>query len=119
MIPRPDSHGGKVSTLVMMPASQGQRAVRLGASARGGLGLSVLLVGMLVSPGLSACNRNKEANGGKPAPTKHGLTEDQAQQPLIVVGDTTVTVGQFAQQLAEKSPYLRARYASPERRREL
>src|SRR5689334_10973317 len=68
---------------------------------------------------LGACNRNKDPKADKPVPTKHGLTDDQAGQPLIVVGDTTVTVGQFAQQLAEKSPYLRARYASPERRREL
>ncbi len=55
----------------------------------------------------------------KPAATKHGLSEAQAKEPLIVVGDTTITVGEFAEVLAEKSPYLRARYASPERRREL
>lgn len=54
-----------------------------------------------------------------PAQTKHGLTKEQADQPLVIIGDTRVTVGDFAEQLADKSPYLRARYASPERRREL
>jgi len=53
------------------------------------------------------------------AETKHGLTHEQAKQPLVVIGETAVTVGDFAEQLADKSPYLRARYASPERRREL
>ncbi|HEX6239433.1 MAG TPA: peptidyl-prolyl cis-trans isomerase [Polyangiales bacterium] len=85
----------------------------------GGLCVRLLLVGSCLVASLPACNRAKDAKGDKPAPTKHGLTDDQAKEPLIVVGDTTVTVGQFAQQLAEKSPYLRARYASPERRREL
>jgi peptidyl-prolyl cis-trans isomerase C len=73
---------------------------------------------LLTATGLAACKR-KQPDPAAQQPTKHGLTADQASQPLIVVGDTTVTVGQFAQQLAEKSPYLRARYASPERRREL
>ena len=54
-----------------------------------------------------------------PSQTKHGLTPEQAAQPLVLIGDTRVTVGDFAEQLADKSPYLRARYASPERRREL
>jgi peptidyl-prolyl cis-trans isomerase C len=53
------------------------------------------------------------------AATKHGLTSEQAQQTLVKVGDTVITLGDFADQLAEKSPYLRARYTSPERRREL
>jgi peptidyl-prolyl cis-trans isomerase C len=50
---------------------------------------------------------------------KHGLTREQADEALVVIGDKTITVGDFAEQLAEKSPYLRARYQSPERRREL
>ena len=77
-------------------------------------GLSVY---MLLAP---ACAKPKEhAASEQKAQTKHGLTEQQAKQPLVVVGDTTITVGEFAEQIAEKSPYLRARYSSPERRREL
>lgn len=76
------------------------------------IGLSALSV--------AACAKPKEkAPEAQKAQTKHGLTEDQAKLPLVVVGETTVTVGEFAEQIAEKSPYLRARYGSPERRREL
>jgi peptidyl-prolyl cis-trans isomerase C len=67
-----------------------------------------------------ACSKDEAIKATeKPPATKHGLTEEQAKQPLVVVGDTTITVGDFAEQLADKSPYLRARYTSPERRREL
>jgi peptidyl-prolyl cis-trans isomerase C len=65
------------------------------------------------------CGKPKEADAPAKKAEKHGLTEEQAKLPLVVVGDSTVTLGQFAEQIAEKSPYLRARYASPARRREL
>lgn len=50
--------------------------------------------------------------------TVHGLTAEQGKQVLLKVGDTTITAAQFAERLSELSPYLRARYNSPERRRE-
>jgi peptidyl-prolyl cis-trans isomerase C len=68
---------------------------------------------------LAACGDKDKAAEKKPVETKHGLTAEQAGQPLVVVGATTITVGDFAEELADKSPYLRARYASPQRRREL
>jgi parvulin-like peptidyl-prolyl isomerase len=37
---------------------------------------------------------------------------------LAKVGDRTITVGDFADRLASQSPYLRARFESPERRKE-
>ena len=49
---------------------------------------------------------------------RHGLTAEQAGEVLVKIGDDTITVGEFADRLAEQSPYLRARYNSPERRRE-
>lgn len=52
------------------------------------------------------------------APTQYGLTQEQAKQVLAKIGDTTITVGDFAQRLSDQSPYLRARYNSPDRRRE-
>ena len=72
----------------------------------------------------AGCNeRASHEQAPKPAAAsshlKHGLTPEQEQQSLVVIGDTRVTLGDFAEQLADKSPYLRARYASPERRREL
>jgi len=62
---------------------------------------------------------DKPATGPKAPETKHGLTAEQAKQPLVKIGDTTITVGDFAEELAQKSPYLRARWSAPERRRQL
>ncbi|UJR79732.1 peptidylprolyl isomerase [Sandaracinus amylolyticus] len=50
---------------------------------------------------------------------RHGLTEAQAAETLAKIGDRTITVGEFADEIASKGPFLRARYNSPERRREL
>jgi len=49
---------------------------------------------------------------------KNGLTEAQANEVLAKVGDRTITVGEFADRLSSQSPYLRARFESPERRKE-
>lgn len=49
---------------------------------------------------------------------QHGLTEAEANEVLVKVGDRTITVGEFADRLASQSPYLRARFESPERRKE-
>ncbi len=49
----------------------------------------------------------------------HGLTPEQAAEPLAVIGDTSITAGQFAEELASKGSFIRTRYNSPERRREL
>ncbi|MGD8861224.1 MAG: peptidylprolyl isomerase [Myxococcales bacterium] len=48
----------------------------------------------------------------------HGLTPEQGEKVLAKVGDTTITVKDFADRLAAQSPYLRARYNSAERRKE-
>lgn len=48
----------------------------------------------------------------------HGLTPQQAAQELVRIGGHSITVGEFAQALNDQSPYLRARYNSPERKRE-
>lgn len=48
----------------------------------------------------------------------HGLTPEQAEEVLVKIGNESITVGEFAERLADQSPYLRARYNSPERRRE-
>jgi peptidyl-prolyl cis-trans isomerase C len=49
---------------------------------------------------------------------QNGLTEAQANEVLAKVGDRTITVGELADRLASQSPYLRARFESPERRKE-
>ncbi|MET0285382.1 MAG: peptidylprolyl isomerase [Polyangiales bacterium] len=78
--------------------------------ARHGIALCLLL----------ACGKREPAPAAEQVdPKRHGLTKQQAEEALVVLGDKTITVGEFAEQLADKSPYLRARYQSPERRREL
>jgi peptidyl-prolyl cis-trans isomerase C len=62
-------------------------------------------------------DKAKTTAADKPA-LKHGLSAEQSKQVLAKIGDTTITLGEFADRLASQSPYLRARYASPERRRE-
>lgn len=65
-----------------------------------------------------APDEQRRATSAKGDDNKHGLTPEQAKQVLVEVGARTITVGDFAERLASQSPYLRARYNSPERRRE-
>lgn len=58
------------------------------------------------------------AANGESTTRVHGLTEEEARQPLVKVGDRTITLGDFANELASKGSFVRTRYNSPERRRE-
>lgn len=76
------------------------------------------------APWFAACGE-KKPEAAPAAPTapppvekQNGLTPEQAAQALVKIGDKTITLGEFAQRLGGQSPYLRARYNSPERRRE-
>jgi peptidyl-prolyl cis-trans isomerase C len=87
--------------------------------------LVVFLSWVVIAVALVNCSKKKEeTKTEKPEAAKteqpsHGLTKDQASKVLFKVGDAEVTVGQFANRLAEQSPYLRARYYNdPQRRRE-
>ena len=90
-------------------------------TARGRSTLITLLAGLALAAG---CNGESDAPAAPKAtpadsePRTHGLTREQAAQTLVTVGDTKITLGEFADRLGSQSPYLRARYASPERRRE-
>jgi peptidyl-prolyl cis-trans isomerase C len=85
----------------------------------------LLLAALLLGSALG-CTEKKPSGPETPAPaasaaaadTSHGLTKEQAAQPLVKVGETTITLGEFAERLGSQSPYLRARYTSAERRRE-
>lgn len=74
----------------------------------------------------ASCESKKEeapAPGASATPDpgpalQNGLTEAQAKQTVAKIGDQTITLGEFAERLGDQSPYLRARYSSPERRRE-
>jgi peptidyl-prolyl cis-trans isomerase C len=96
---------------------------------RSGAGLLLLLLsgGGLAS---QACNKSApdaDSKSDKPATDgttaakpelKYGLTPEQAAQVLVQIGETKITLGEFAERLGSQSPYLRARYNSPERRKE-
>ena len=75
---------------------------------------------LVLAVAAAGCSKKTE----EPAPVaaaewpKNGLTEAQANEVLAKVGDRTITVGEFADRLASQSPYLRARFESPERRKE-
>jgi peptidyl-prolyl cis-trans isomerase C len=86
-------------------------------------GYACLLLGVL--SGLGCGSKKPEGDAEKTTTAdakkdqlKNGLTEEQSKHVLAKVGDTVITLGQFADRLSAQSPYLRTRYASPERRRE-
>lgn len=85
----------------------------------------ILLVSVLLSLGglAFACGGDDEEGPDNTDNTAgdelvHGLTKAQAAEVLVKIGDEEITVGEFAERLADQSPYLRARYNTPERRRE-
>jgi parvulin-like peptidyl-prolyl isomerase len=65
-----------------------------------------------------ACSKESEEESADAEWPKHGLSEAQASEVLAKVGDRTITVGELADRLASQSPYLQARFESPERRKE-
>ncbi|MFK8003492.1 MAG: peptidylprolyl isomerase [Polyangiales bacterium] len=81
------------------------------------LGRTWLVVGLTL--GL-ACGSDEEEVVDSPEQSepRHGLTPEQAAETLATVGDETITLGEFAERLADQSPYLRTRFNTPERRRE-
>jgi peptidyl-prolyl cis-trans isomerase C len=88
-------------------------------------GLAIALSAQALSSGCGDKPEQPKATTGEAANAaakkeelKYGLTPEQAKQVLVKVGEVTITVGDFADRLGGQSPYLRARYNSPERRRE-
>ncbi len=75
-------------------------------------------VGLSGLGGAGCSKQAEDAPVAEEAWPQNGLTEAQANEALATVGDRTITVGEFADRLASQSPYLRARFESPERRKE-
>jgi parvulin-like peptidyl-prolyl isomerase len=86
-----------------------------------GIGLCVAVLGLLAFQG---CGEDKAAEG--PASAKavddrleqFGLTPEQAAKPVAKVGERVITVGEVTDQINRLSPYIRRRWADPEKRKE-
>lgn len=76
----------------------------------------VLVVAVL---GLGACNEKAVQKQPDAGTIAGGLTPEQAQKPVAKYGDKVITLGEFAQALADMPEYERLRYQSVERRKEL
>lgn len=79
---------------------------------------ALIVLAVVATIGSGGCSKKTEDTPAQEEWPKHGLTEAQANEVLAKVGDRTITVGEFADRLASQSPYLRARFESPERRKE-
>lgn len=103
----------------MAVAAAARYATRLAMSHRG---LCSRFVHLLILASVAAAGGCSKSDPGEPGEVdggvEHGLTEAQASEVLVKVGDRTITVGDFADRLASQSPYLQARFENPERRRE-
>jgi peptidyl-prolyl cis-trans isomerase C len=82
----------------------------------------VLLLAAL--PMLAGCGGKDEGKKGeaKDAAAEEkllqGLTPEQAAEVVAKVGDRTITVGEVTDQINRLSPYIRRRWAAPEKRKE-
>jgi len=65
---------------------------------------------------ITACKGTTQKASG---PQDKSAKERDDKTPLLRVGARVVTVGDFARMLDDMSPYIRARFRAPERRREL
>jgi peptidyl-prolyl cis-trans isomerase C len=85
----------------------------------------LVLVAAAASVWLAGCGDKKAeapAGGGKkPAAGEQvpdGLTPEQAAKVVARVGDVVITVGDVTRQINRLSPYIRRRWAAPEKRKE-
>ena len=86
---------------------------------------SVLFVGFIAAMVVFGCKGkdDKAANTEKKqseenAASPSGLTPEQAALVAAKVGDRNITVGDITEQINKLSPYIRRRWAAPEKRRE-
>jgi peptidyl-prolyl cis-trans isomerase C len=87
--------------------------------------VSALVVATFAALACSACHGKATGGGGETDGTGEahrsidGLTAEQAAKVLAKVGDTTITLGDYAAALEHMDQFDRLRYQSPERRKEL
>jgi len=85
---------------------------------------AALLAALFASLAVWGCGEKKEAEVApetKDVETRLeqlGLTPEQAAKPVAKVGDRVITVGDVTDQINRLSPYIRRRWADPEKRKE-
>ncbi|MBN2717532.1 MAG: peptidylprolyl isomerase [Deltaproteobacteria bacterium] len=78
----------------------------------------VLLLAGLWGCGNAAPEPQKNEAGKTGDDLPNGLTAEQAAKVVAKVGDQTITVGDVTEQINRLSPYIKRRWATPEKRRE-
>lgn len=84
---------------------------------------TLLLLVAALALGFAACgDEKKKEESGEQAQTEEqlpeGLTPEQAAKVVAKVGDREITVGEVTEQINRLSPYIRRRWAAPEKRKE-
>jgi peptidyl-prolyl cis-trans isomerase C len=82
-----------------------------------------LLLVAVLALGIASCGDEKkdDGKGEETAPEEQlpeGLTPEQAAKVVAKVGDREITVGEVTEQINRLSPYIRRRWAAPEKRKE-
>jgi peptidyl-prolyl cis-trans isomerase C len=85
---------------------------RLNGSAGGLLGVALFCAA-------SACSSSGDQPGADAGTPPGGLTQEQAARVIARVGETSITLGDYAAALDRMDPFDRLRYQSVEKRREL
>ncbi len=86
--------------------------------------LFLLVIGQVVvgckdkGEGEETSTDGAEASAGIDEELPEGLTPEQAAKVVAKVGDRTITVGDVTKQINRLSPYIRRRWAAPEKRKE-
>ena len=86
--------------------------------------MRIILVLMAASIAAAGCSEEgkKPAKNGprdqKARPSAPPQSQEELNTPLAKVDDVVITIGEFQKQLNRQSPYIRARYASMEQKKE-
>lgn len=72
----------------------------------------------LVAVGFASCQSDRKDDSRKAAPGAPAQTDAELTMPVAQVDDVTITVGELQQRINRQSPYVRARYASQEQKKE-
>jgi peptidyl-prolyl cis-trans isomerase C len=76
---------------------------------------------LIAAPGLLGCQRTESAKAKTRRATPSGApaqSKEELDAPLATIGDVTITVREFEDQLDRQAPYIKSRYSSLEQKKE-